>query len=540
MITKTEKLKVGVYTRASKDDQTMSIENQSQMFNLKIAQNDWILHKTYVDAGISGTKIRGRNAFIEMIADAKEGKFDILLAKSYSRFARNMRESLQVIADLIEANVRIIFVEDGLDSGSKEGMSRFGIFSWLSEEEARRTSLRIKEVWNYYDSKGKMHSPVEPFGYDYDTTSKNFVVNEKEAITVRRIFELYAGGKGCRYLEQLLRDENVPTKRGGKWDKSSILQMIRNRVYTGALVQGMSRSIDVTLKARKQLPQEDWVIHENHHPAIIDRELWEAAQEAITIRSNKAKAEGSRHSSTALYSNLIFCGICGKSFIIKRAKRSRNYAPYYSCSLYEQSGAVRAGHSRSAIYEEDLNELLRVHMAKLIKDELEPIKAFFSGYRQAKLEVSDKSLLNSIEKQLTEQSQLSMSLLSAYSQKLISDDLYKMQCQQLENKLAELNKEKEELSKRISEKKVVVDKEQIITDTIKKLASLDSNTWTNAMLKTIINRIVIKENKEVHVHFRFSNTYNQIEGQSKCFNLPSGDMLNPSNLLHSYTLVGYV
>jgi site-specific DNA recombinase len=319
MVTKVKTQKVAIYSRVSKDNQSESIENQNQMFNVKIAQNDWELYKTYIDEGISGTKVKGRTAFIEMIADAKEGKFDILLAKSYSRFARNMRESLQVIADLIEAGVRIIFAEDGLDSGSKEGMSRFGIFSWLAEEEARRTSLRIREVWNYYDDKGKVHSPVESFGYDYDPITKNFVINEVEAATVRRIFEMYVDGKGCRHIEHVLRDENVPTKRGGLWAKSSILQMIRNRIYTGALVQGKTRSIDVTLKARKQLPEDEWKIHENHHPAIIDMELWEMAQQAINSRSNKAKSEGTRHSSTALFSNLIYCGECGKAFIVKRA-----------------------------------------------------------------------------------------------------------------------------------------------------------------------------------------------------------------------------
>ena len=154
-------MKCAIYARVSTDEQGTSIINQQEYFKDYIKRNNFEIFDVYNDEAFSGTETTKRLSFQRLLEDGKNKRYDVLLAKSYSRFGRNQRETLTALAELFEYGIRIIFVEDGLDSLRDKG--QFGLFAWLAEQESRKISERIKMTWQVYNKQGKIHNTKETY-----------------------------------------------------------------------------------------------------------------------------------------------------------------------------------------------------------------------------------------------------------------------------------------------------------------------------------------------------------------------------------------
>ena len=495
--------KVAVYVRVSTDDQHSSVENQQQLFTSLLERNKWVLHRTYTDEGISGTKSDKRLLYKEMVEDGKNKEYDILIAKSYSRFARNQRESLTAIAELMQAGIRIIFVEDGLDSKKDYGM--FGLFGWLAEQEARKTSERLKTIWNYYDEIGKIHVPKPPYGYSYNKEIQNYEIIKKEKEVVLSIFKMYMGGMGCRGIALALNKDNIPTQKGVKWSQPTIANMLTNYTYTGCLVQGKSETIDVTMKKSKKKDIGEWKMHPYNHEAIITPEIFFKAQEEVKKRSELASENGRpvRHSSAALFSTVVKCKCCGSTCTIKRQKHFRNYSPYYSCIDYEQTGKKGCGHERVTIFEETLVKLIQGEIKKLVDTEYKVIRESFSKIKETRKPKNTRSNLKVIEEVIQEKAKLSMTLLTSYSKGMVGEAQFRLQNEMIEEDLQKYYKEKSALERELSTFVVTINKEQELIAEINKLAEVYISEWTNAMIKEVIDKIIIDNNGNVEVYLKY-------------------------------------
>ena len=492
--------KCAVYTRVSTDDQNTSIVNQRGYFIDYIKSRGWILFDIYTDEAFTGTETTKRLSFQRLLSDAKEKKYNLLLAKSYSRFGRNQRETLDAIAKLLEHNVRIIFIEDNLDS--KRDIGQFGLFGWLAEQEARKVSERIKIVWEHYNRTGKIHSCTSPYGYDYSTEFKNFIVNEDEAEVVKEIFKLYIDeGYGMTKIANNLRDRGIKTKKGGEWANATIRNIITNRVYIGDLVQGKSKNIDVTIKKRKQVDKKDWIIHQDNHEAIISQEMFYRTQEVLKNRSRKHGHN--RHSNKALFSNLIECPYCGSSFTIKRQKHFKNYSPYYSCIAYELKGAREAGHSRVAIYEEVLLEGIKKFFERLKQNNFELLKVMIEKDMEKETKSDDlKKELKRVINRINDHTDLSMNLLKSYTKGILGETQFKLQNEQIEEELNILTNKKENLLEQIEISKFKKADKDVLTETINKLLFVEN--WNNVMLKEAIEKIHVYHTGRINVKLRFN------------------------------------
>ena len=489
-----QKKKVAIYCRVSTDLQETSIVNQQQYFEDYLAKhNEYILYKYYIDEGISGTDIKKRKGFNEMMEDGKAKKYDILLAKSYSRFSRNIIQSLQAINDLRERGIRVAFIEDGLDS--EKDASTFGLFSWIYQQEAERGSIRIKSTWKTYNTSGKLHACRSPYGYDYDKESGDWIINQDESIYVKKIFDMYLNeGYGCTKIANILNDKGIKTKRGGKWANNTIRKIISNPVYIGTLIQGKSRTIDVVIKKSKKIDEKDWYVHENRFEAIIDEDTFYLTQEEIK-RRGESKYE--RRSSSALFSTLIKCGECGSTFTIKRQKHFRNYSPYYTCIEYERKGVRGCGHSRITIYENELIDVIKDWLIYLSENNYKPIK---DEWDKADNSISKEDLqkeLVVIKKLLDEANNESLALLKLYTKGIINDNQYQMQNEQYQSQLETLTKEKENIENKIELNKVKMKSDSEIINIMDKIKSLDDSDWTNGLLRQIIETITISQDGTV-------------------------------------------
>ena len=479
-------LKVATFSRTSTDNlsQSKSIGNQEDIYKNWIDKNNCILYRNYIDEGISGTKAKYRVEWNELIKDGLEKNYDILLCKSYSRFGRNMLETLSVIKSFRELGIRIIFLEDGLDS--EKDASFFGLFSWLAEQESRKTSERIKTVFSHFKETGKMYNCVPPLGYDYDIDKKIFVINEEEAEIVRRIFSMYLAGNGTAKIARILSSEGIKGKNDGVIRGNTIKNCILNEVYLGTLVQNKTESIDVTVSKAKIHDSSEWIKHYNNHEPIISEEVFKRANKLFKSNSDKAKqyrfsVKGIERSSNAsLFSNLLTCNNCGCSLTIRRKK---NKPLYYNCCEYEKVG-TQVGHKSNKVLEKDLIELVVDRLNKLVKNNFESINISSNKNIKSNLE----SQLRAIEKAIKDNAKKTSSLMDLYTQEIISLNQFKIENESLKAALDELITNKEILKEKIESIPTVTKSFEKDVETVLKTPT---SQWNNAMLKSIINKIYI-------------------------------------------------
>lgn len=497
--------RVATFSRVSTLDQHSSIENQEKVFKQWFENNKEFYHyKSYVDEGISGAKGYKRIQWNMMIKDGGEGRFDVLLCKSFSRFGRNQRETLDAINKLRVKNIRIIFLEDNLDSA--RDFANFGLMAWLAEKEANATSERIKIIWDSFNIQGKIHTPVAPYGYYYSKEKKNYFVNKEEAKIIKYIFSLYLEGYGYNGICNKLIEKGIKTKRGGTWQGNTVGKILKNEFYLGTLVQGKTRTIDATVKENIKINPNEWYRHENNHEAIIEKEIFYKVNRKIEERGMKARRSqlhnksNTRNSNKALFSNLLVCGHCGAKMYIKRRKKE-NYKNCYNCLAYERQG-TKCGHKSNRYVEEDIKMLIKLELEDLSENNFKRLKSIKSKKvnKIKNYEIELKKINKDIDKQVI----LANNLLHSYSKNLVEEELYKLQNSILNKRLKELLEEKESLKLNIDSEYNKLEREKIFKG-IEKVLNLPMEQWNNAMLKEIISEIILRIDGTIKLKVKYFN-----------------------------------
>lgn len=331
------KLRVAAYARVSteKDDQVNSLASQKSYFaNYINSQSNMELSEVYFDEGISGTQTRRRAGFNQMIRDALGGKFNLILTKEVSRFARNTVDTLSYTRRLKEAGVGVIFTIDHIDTRDSDGELRLTIMASLAQEESRKTSERVK-----WGQQRRMEQGVV-FGRDMlGYTVKNGVlsVNPEEVPVVKAIFHKYTNeGKGTHVIARELMEEGLRPKRSSLWSNTVVLRILRNEKYVGDLCQKKTFTPDyLTHKKKYNYGEEEKIYLKNHHEGIIDRDLWNRTQAELRRRSLSANQK-LRHSNRYWCSGKICCGECGSRFVSRTKKLATGTYKAWRC--YQAAG----------------------------------------------------------------------------------------------------------------------------------------------------------------------------------------------------------
>ena len=280
------KLKVAVYCRASTnhEKQESSLEAQISYYEKLIAEHGgWRLVKIYAE-GASGTQLKKRTEFMKMIEACKQGKIDLILTKSMSRFGRNTLDTLRTLYELFGLNVKVYFEKENLSNYDKEMRTIMGIYAGFTQEESKNMSDNIKWGIRERMRKGKVCLNCARFlGYDKDKTGK-LVVVEAEAVIVRKIFELYLNGFGVRKIKKYLEENGIKTVTGKDvWSTSTIDRILSNEKYVGDVLMQKSFTEDfLTGKRKKNEGELTMYFVKNDHKAIVDREVFEAVQKRKT------------------------------------------------------------------------------------------------------------------------------------------------------------------------------------------------------------------------------------------------------------------
>ena len=334
------KKKVAVYARVSTEHESQinALSNQIQYYDEIIGKHkDWKLYDRYVDEGITGTSIKKRKNFMRMIEDAKKGKFDLIITREVSRFARNTVDTLQQTRELKKYGVEVYFTEDNIWTfNDDDGELRLSLMATLAQNESRKTSQRVKAGMSIAMQNGVYFGTGNILGYD--KVGKEVVINKEQAEIVRFIFDEYLSGKGCTSIKYECEEKGYKTSTGlSKWSASYITRVLRNPFYCGTIIYRKQYGPSyLEQKHKRNYGEVENIIVEGKHEKIVSKEDFDKVQKmldekSIKIYKNKMKRIGVPKS---IWTKKLLCQ-CGSSFH-RRIYHKNAYETTYGYVCYRR------------------------------------------------------------------------------------------------------------------------------------------------------------------------------------------------------------
>jgi DNA invertase Pin-like site-specific DNA recombinase len=499
-----------IYCRLSRDDgfegESNSIGQQKEMLKKYCADNGFAVYKIYADDGYSGTTFE-RPSFKEMITDIEYGRVNIVIVKDLSRLGRNNA----VVAHYTELyfpqnNIRFIAVNDSIDTfrGENEIM---GFKSILNEYYARDISKKVRSSKRTSALNGEFIGSRAPYGYKKDPKNKNHLIPEEyTSDIVKRIFLLAASGVTPMQIKTILTNEKImfPTallhSKTGQygsvynndypfaWKKSTVSQILTNRVYAGDTVSGKQRVKNFKFKKLENVPEDEWIIAKNTHEAIIDRETFSRVQEILSVRKSPNTC-----SIQNIFAGKLVCARCGcrLCFAVTPGRQSPGS---FVCNSYKRRKGSCTAHytSYNNLYSIVLNDIKnQLKIAKKYENSLKDYtkeiiqKCDSSGedfktgeIDKLKLKLSD---INRIVKKLLEQNALGV----------ISDERFAAFSADYEKESLSVKAEISRLSESLLLKKAKANNAEMFYEAINKY--LDIKELTADIITDLIDKIIIQE-----------------------------------------------
>lgn len=392
-------VRAAAYCRVSTghEEQEGSLRNQAAHFSELIrSRPDWAEAGIYQESAVSGTKKAGRPELMRLLADCREGKIDLVLTKSISRFARSTIDCLEMIRCLKELGVTVYFEKEHLDTGSMESELLLTLLASFAEEESR--SISRNTAWakrNQFET-GSYRFSKAPYGYCL--IGGTLEIDPAEAPVVKRIFRAVLAGKGTPLIARDLNVRGIPTgtrKRDGSpgsWTSSMLLGLLGNTVYTGDLILQKTFR-DEHFHRQYNYGELPRYYIADHHASIIDRETFALAGMAVRQRGlekgnvppSHRRLNGSPHSRRSSFSGRLRCGICSSPMIRITQTRKDGKAYHWACRTHLRD---RKACPMTREREESVRNAFRTMLRKLAY--LEPVLLPFYQ-RRLKAELAAKN-----------------------------------------------------------------------------------------------------------------------------------------------------
>ena len=328
--------KVAAYARVSRDTERLmhSVSAQVSYYSALIQKNpEWEYAGVYADMGISGTDISRRGEFLRMLADCEEGKIDIILTKSISRFARNTVDLLETVRHLKNLGIEVRFEKEHIHSLSEDGELMLTLLASFAQEESRSISENVKWGVRKRFQSGEIGAANKHIlGYQYDEDEKKYVIIPEEAEAVRWMFQMYIDGVPLRGIAESMNSAGIRTTLGNDFQEASVRQLIFNEVYAGDIRRQKCYMADPITKTKVkncgELPQYYMA---DCHEAIIDRETYAKVQAEMERRAGLVNP-------AYPFTGKIKCGICGQSFTRRKGTtKGKEYVSWF-CRAKKEVG----------------------------------------------------------------------------------------------------------------------------------------------------------------------------------------------------------
>lgn len=336
----TDKVKVAIYGRVSTkhDAQLAAFDNQLDWYEMLLRQHPlWEVVEVYSDQA-TGTNTRARKDFNRMIADAMQGKFQLLITREVCRFARNTVDSLSYVRSLNTCDVEVFFANDNIWSRDPDGELRLTIFAALAQDEARKTSERCRAGQLISREKGILYG-YNAFGYTHvkgETSAESrYIINKEEADTVRLIYDLYMSGKGMKAISTYLIKEGRKNKSGlVKWDSVQLSRILSNKLYCGYVTYGKSYKENFLSKRVVNRDKSTHIyVKSDKVEVIISEEDFDRVQEIKARRKKRDYGKAQcKVEAKERYTKKLVCGECGKTFKRFLWRKNQNGEDVYGYS----------------------------------------------------------------------------------------------------------------------------------------------------------------------------------------------------------------
>jgi len=342
-----------IYCRLSRDEdagqESNSIASQRLMLTDFVRRQGFTLVNEYVDDGFSGTNY-DRPDFQRMIADAEQGKINVIVTKDLSRLGRDYLTTGEYMEKVFpRLNVRFIAMNDGYDSQELgDGIADFApIRNYFNEWYAKDCSRKTRASFKAMAQAGKFVASKAPYGYRKDPADKHhLLIDDEAAEVIRMIFDWAAGGQGYKAIANRLRAAGIqnpnayanridPTfhqsnywRQAHDWHPSSIKTILTNPTYLGHVVNGRRQVKSFKCKEIVKNAPEDWIVVEDMHEALVAQRTWDSAQEHLARRKRAG-----HNGAVQIFAGLLKCADCGYSMAYRR-----NPSGSYRCSLNNVKG----------------------------------------------------------------------------------------------------------------------------------------------------------------------------------------------------------
>ena len=484
------KLRVAAYARVSSDseDQVNSYIAQVDFYTKLISANsDWDMVDIYADEGLTGLESRKRDDFNRMLQDCRDGKIDRVLVKSISRFARNTKEYIQYVRELLRLGISIQFEKENIDTGkmtSEQVATIYGAFAQMestNHANNMRTSVRMRM------EKGVFLPSSVPYGYRLN--GRDLEPIPESAAVVRRIYAAYLGGQGKDDIARELNADGV--ERGGnrtKWHPSTVQYILTNITYTGDMIwQKSFATNDIPFRQVRNHGEKPRYFVENDHQPIISREDFQRAQELMASRGGQGCGDG----NDSPYRKNIFCAECGT---LCRRKITNGKA-YWVCHRHdkgkEQCPAAQVPEA------EITAAILRMcrKLEKAREQVFTPLLGQLKDLRERQLRSNRK--ISDIDKEIARLTEQNLVLIRLKSKGIVDSALYLSQLDEIEHKLREYRKVRRRILESASEDEAVQATEAML-DYLEDHADWQDNVQEE-LFESLIGRISLRADNRLRI-----------------------------------------
>ena len=501
---------IAIYCRVSTDEQAefgYSIDEQKRLLEEWCKANDYIIYKCYSDRGISGKNIKDRPALKELLSDAKEGKFDMVISWKINRVSRKLEDVLKIVSLLEKNNITFKSYSEPFETDTPAGRMQFQMMALIGEFERGTIAQNVK-MGMIAKAKSGNWCGGRVLGYDLvpnnspeeEKKGKNKLeINEKEAEIVRFIFNEYSKGKGYKAITNQINKLGYKTKKGNNFSVGSIRDILTNPVYIGEIRYNVRQNWS---EKRRRNINPNPIRVKGKHEAIIDRELWDKVQ--LILESKKGKPSRIYDGEYPL-TGILRCPKCGAGMVISRttntlADGTKKRIAYYCCGNWKNKGTSVC--NSNTIRVDKANEYVFKKIEELVSNEamIKAVVKNINKERKDKVKPA-KRLLGDIDKELEKLDKRKRKIFEAYEDDILTKEEFQTRKDELNEKIRTLEEEKKPLLNTISDEVSEDIPYEFIKDILmnfsKILNSSVSREQQKKLLHMIISEITMNESREI-------------------------------------------
>ncbi|MCD7860100.1 MAG: recombinase family protein [Firmicutes bacterium] len=526
--------KVALYIRLSREDdgekaESYSVTSQREILKEYLKQHpDMELYDIYIDDGWSGTNF-DRPDFQRMIADVKAGRVTCVVVKDLSRFCRNAVDGGYYLDNVfVSLQVRFIAINNCLDtfSDNMNAATRcisVGVQNVINESVAATTSVNVRGTLNVNREKGQFIGSFPTYGYAKSPEDHHkLIIDEEPAAVVRQIFQWFVSGKSIIGIAKELNERGIPNpsmykqlkgmkyrhpagaSNDGLWPDSSVRRILKNEMYIGNMVQGKNTTVSYKIKKCRAIPRENWIVVEDTHEPIIDKDTFYKAQALFnrSIRKSPGKTE------VDLFAGLVRCADCRRIMNKKTNVHPYGTYHYYRCATARKMKKSACGNHTIRI--DKMQRTVTVTIQKMVELAVQMSDALRKINRNPRRVQTSNHLrqsLDALTAQREKDYRMQLDLYPDWKSGAITQQEYLSLKANIAEKIAVLDGKIQSIEKTLASYAAGVDDENDFIAAFRKYENFTE--LTRGMLVELVEEILVHDNASIEVHFRFADAYQQ-------------------------------